>query len=104
MGLGSALLSPIIGLVSKGAGIAKLVLEKSNRKDARKYINDYVEAENEILEAARKVDLEKAKPQEEQFDNIIEHFESSMEHFQKKADLLQTAAKEEFLRMIQEKK
>lgn len=103
MGIASGLLSPIIGIVSKGAGIAKLILEKSNRKDARKFIDEYVKAENEVLDAARKVDLEKAKPQEEQFDNIIEHFESSMEHFQKKADLLQTAAKEEFLRMVQEK-
>ena len=62
-----------------GIGLGIQILKKKNTESDRKYIDEYYEAEKILAE-------EKAKPSEDQMDNVVEEFE-------KKAELLLTAAK-----------
>ena len=68
------MISSIIGLITKGMGVAEKVLEKSNTKESRKYLQEWLVAKKSALEAERMVELEKAKPQEDQFDSVVKHF------------------------------
>jgi len=89
----------IIGLITKGMGVAEKVLEKSNTKESRKYLNEWTAAKKEALEAERLVEIEKAKPQNQQFDSVVEHFESKAKHLEKLADVMEEAANKELERM-----
>ena len=95
-----ALATGIIALITGGLGVAKEVLKKSNTKESRKYLDEWAKAEKEALEAERKVDLEKKKPQDQQFDNVVEHFEDKAEHLHKMSKILEEAAKKELERML----
>lgn len=94
---------PIVGaiaLITKGMGVAEKVLEKSNTKESRKYLQEWLEAKKDALEAERKVELEKKKPQQDQFDSVIEHFQDKQKHLEKLADILEKAAEKELERML----
>lgn len=95
-----AIATGIMSLISGGMGVAKLVLEKSNTKESRKYLDEWTKAEKDALEAERLVDLEKKKPQKEQFDSVVEHFEEKAEHLHKMSKILEEAAKKELQRML----
>ena len=94
------MISSIIGLITKGMGVAEKVLEKSNTKESRKYLQEWLDAKKSALEAERMVELEKAKPQEEQFDSVVEHFESEQRHLEKLADVMEEVANKELERML----
>ena len=98
------MIKSVIELLSKGMGVAEKVFEKSNTKESRKYLDDWTNAKKEALEAERLVELEKAKPQEQQIDSVIEHFETKASHLEKLADVMEEAAKKELERMLGEKK
>lgn len=94
------MLTSIIGLITGGMEVAKEVLKKSNTKESRKYLDEWQSAEKEALQAERLVELEKAKPQGKQFDNVVEHFEEKAEHLHKLSKVLEDAAKKELERML----
>lgn len=90
----------IIALITGGTKVAEQVLIKSNTKESRKYFDEWKTAEKEALEAERLVELEKAKPQEKQFDSVVEHFEGKAKHLHKMAKILDEVAKKELERML----
>jgi len=93
----------IIGLITGGMGVAKEVLKKSNTEQSRKYLDEWQDAEKDALEAEHMVELEKAKPQDQQFDNVVEHFEAKAEHLHKLSKVLEDAAKKELERRLAER-
>ena len=98
-----ALATSIISLITGGTKVAEQVLKKSNREDARKYLDEWTDAKKEALEAERQYQLEKAKPQDQQFDNVIEHFEEKAEHLHKLSKVMEDAAEKELERMLAER-
>ena len=98
-----AIATGIISLITGGLGVAKEVLKKSNTKESRRYLDEWAVAEKEALESERKVQLEKAKPQQDQFDSVVEHFEEKAEHLHKMAKVLEDVAKKELERMLAER-
>lgn len=94
------MLGSIITLITGGMKVAEQVLIKSNTKESRKYLEEWKVAEKEALEAERMVELEKAKPQAEQYDSVVEHFESKAEHLHKMALVLEKVAEQELQRML----
>lgn len=87
----------ILKIFGGGLDLAKLIVGKSDRKDRRKYLDEYLDAEKKVLNAELKVEQEKEKPADKQFSNVIEHFEKSKIHWEKKAKLLQEVAHQEYL-------
>lgn len=98
------MITSIIEMIIGGTKVAEQVLKKSNTKESRKYLDEWTESKKKAIEAERQVELEKAKPQEEQFDNVVEHFEAKAEHLHKMAKVLEEAAEKELERMLAEKK
>ena len=90
----------IVKLITGGTGVAEKILEKSNTKSSRKYLDEWNEAKKEALEAERQVELEKAKPQEDQLDNVIEHFEKKALHLYNLAGVLEDTADKELERLL----
>ena len=90
----------IITMITGGTKVAEQILIKSNTKESRKYLDEWKKSKVEALEAERMVELEKAKPQEEQFDNVVETFEEKAEHLHKMALVLEGAAEKELERML----
>src|SRR5690554_362608 len=90
----------VLGLLTKGMGVAEQVLEKSNTKESRKYLQEWLEAKKGALEAENRVKLEKQKPQDQQYDNVVEHFEDKVRELEKLAGVLELAAKKELERML----
>jgi hypothetical protein len=60
--------SALLGL---GAQLAITILQRSTKKEDRKYIDEYVEAEKALL-------AERSKPLADQFDNVIENYEGKL--------------------------
>lgn len=79
----------VLELLGKGADIAIQVLKKKNLEENRKYIDEYYDAEI-------KLGLEKAKPSEDQMDNVVEGY-------QKKLAILFEVAKREMDRQAGDK-
>lgn len=94
------MLASIITLITGGMKVAEQVLIKSNTKESRKYLEEWKNAEKQALEAERKVELEKAKPQEQQYDSVVEHFEAKAIHLHKMALILEKVAEQELKRML----
>lgn len=94
----------VLEIISGGVELATEILGKSSNKQNKEILKEYVSAEIEALEAERAVELEKEKPMEDQFDNVVEHFEKKQKHFEKKAKILMDAAKQEYLRLNKDKK
>jgi len=93
----------IIALITGGLGVAKQVLIKSNTKESRKYLDEWNDAEKEALESERLVELEKAKPQDQQYDSVVEHFQDKAKHLHKLAGVLEKVAGKELERMLAER-
>jgi hypothetical protein len=101
--MGKLITTSVLALLTKGMGVAEQVLEKSNTKESRKYLDEWMEAKKNALEAENKVNLEKQKPQDQQYDNVVEHFEDKVRELEKLADVLESAAKKELERMLANK-
>lgn len=59
-------------LVASGIKLATAIVERSNNKEARKYLDEY-------LDAKKKLDAERSKPMADQLDNVIEHYEATVQ-------------------------
>ena len=94
-----SIIASVLGIFGGGIDLAKLIIGKSSKKEDKKILNEYLDAEKKALEAERTVELEKEKPMEDQLDNVIEHFQKTQKHFEKKAKMLMDAAKQEYLRL-----
>ena len=90
----------IISFITGGTRVAEQVLIKSNTKESRKFLQKWDDAKKKALEAERMVELEKAKPQAEQFDSVVEHFESEAEYLHKLSKSLEETADKELERML----
>lgn len=98
-----ALVTGIIAMITGGCKVAEQVLIKSNTKESRKFLQEWDDAKKKAIEAERMVDLEKAKPQKDQFDSIVEHFESKAEYLHKLSKSLSETADKELERMLASK-
>lgn len=99
-----SIIASVLGIFGGGIDLAKLIVGKSSKKEDKEILTQYLDAEKKALDAERTVELEKEKPMEDQFDNVIEHFQTTQKHFEKRAKILLDAAKQEYMRIEQVKK
>lgn len=78
----------ILDIVGGGVELATEILKRSNTKEGRKYIDEYVQAKKALLK-------EKSKPMEDQYDNVVEHFEEKLK-------ILLEAGRKEYVRKLGE--
>ena len=58
-------------MLGLGAQLAITILQRSQKKEDRKYIDEFVEASKSLA-------AERSKPLAEQFDNVVEKYEQSL--------------------------